>query len=251
MKTHRYTPEEIQFIKENIDRHTNTELVQLLKERFGIDLSLSSLGYALHSRGIKRSGIHVYTPEEDEFLRSILPGRRVTEVVELFNAHFGLNVSFSSIKAAIKNRKLSSGVDCRFKQGTVSHRPPKGVHYSARTEFKKGNRPVNWKPVGSERIDTEGYVYVKTQEPRTWRMKHVLNWEAVHGPVPKNHALIFRDGNRQNTDISNLILVSRGQLAVLNKQHLLQAARNANTVDSALLTVDLIRKITQLKKKRA
>jgi len=250
MKNHWYSPEEVQFLKDNVDENTNAELARMLKDKFGTDVTPVSVGYALHSRSIKRSWIHMYTPDEIAFLKENIKGRDHMEVANMFNAHFGLNLSFKQIRGAMHNRHITSGLDCRFKPGEAAHRPPKGVHYSRRTEFKKGNRPVNWKPVGSERVDAEGYVYVKTKEPRTWRMKHVLTWEAAHGPVPKNHAILFRDSNRQNTDIDNLILVSRGQLAVLNKQHLLQAARNANTIDSALLTVDLIRKITQLKKKK-
>ncbi|WP_083612210.1 HNH endonuclease [Paenibacillus sp. P32E] len=36
--------------------------------------------------------------------------------------------------------------------------------------------------------------------------------------VPKGHAIIFGDGDRQNFDPNNLILITRGQLAIMNKR---------------------------------
>lgn len=195
--------------------------------------------------------IHRYTPEEDAFLRRILPGRHVAEIVDLFNARFDSDVSFNSIKAAIKNRKLSSGLDCRFKPGITSYAPQKGSHLSPKTEFKKGHKPANWKPVGSERVNVYGYIEVKVEEPRKWRQKHHVVWEAANGPIPHNHVILFADGNGQNIDLDNLILVSRGQMAVLNKHNLLHQNRDGQITKNALLTADLIAKLTQLKKKNA
>lgn len=249
MKTHRYTPEEIQFLKENIDNHTNAELAQLLKDEFGIEVTPGSVGYALRSRGIKRSWIHVYTEEQIDWLRKNIKGRQQSEVAKMFNDHFGLDLSFARIRGAMHNRGMTNGLDCKFQPGEVSHRPPKGVRYSRGTEFKKGNRPVNWKPVGSERITKDGYLEVKIAEPRTWRAKHLVEWEKANGPVPAGCAVMFADGNKQDISLDNLVLVTRKQLAVLNKIKLLQKDKALN--ETALLTVDLIMKITQLKKKRA
>ena len=61
------------------------------------------------------------------------------------------------------------------------------------------------------------FVYVKVAEPTIWRMKHIMEWEKHNGPVPKGKAIIFADGNPQNTDIDNLVMVSRSQLAVMNR----------------------------------
>lgn len=192
--------------------------------------------------------MHKYTPEEIAFLEKNVKGRTHPEVTCLFNAHFGLELRKTKIRAALHNRHLTSGIDCKFKPGDISHSPPKGTHYSRRTEFKPGSIPANYRPVGSERVDVDGYVWVKTQDPKTWRMKHVMVWEAKNGPVPKGYVVIFADGNRLNIDIDNLLLVSRGQLAVLNHSGLLQKNKALN--ESALLTVDLMMKIAQLRKKK-
>jgi hypothetical protein len=45
------------------------------------------------------------------------------------------------------------------------------------------------------------------------------NWEQVHGPVPKDMCVFKLDGDKYNDDISNLCLVSRKDLAMLNRNH--------------------------------
>ncbi len=50
---------------------------------------------------------------------------------------------------------------------------------------------------------------------------HVLVWEAAHGPVPKGHAVVFRDGDRANIRLDNLDLVTRRALMLRNTVHAL------------------------------
>ena len=38
-----------------------------------------------------------------------------------------------------------------------------------------------------------------------------------NGPVPKGMIVVFGDGNPMNTDVSNLVLISKGQNAVMNR----------------------------------
>jgi hypothetical protein len=90
-------------------------------------------------------------------------------------------------------------------------------------ETQFGNKPVwNHQPIGATRIDSEGYEWTKVQDlPKVrtdvnWRPTHTLRWEAVHGPVPKGHALKCLDGNRLNTAPENWESVPRGVLARLN-----------------------------------
>jgi hypothetical protein len=117
------------------------------------------------------------------------------------------------------------------------------------TQFKKGNRPHNYKPVGTERVNGEGYVDVKVADPNKWRSKHILIWEKENGPVPKGHVIIFGDGNRLNLELDNLILVSRKQLAILNKNNLIQ--KDADLTRTGIIVADIYRKINEQKKANA
>lgn len=63
----------------------------------------------------------------------------------------------------------------------------------------------------------DGYIEVKVEEPNKWKLKHRVVWESVNGKIPKGYVVIFRDNDKTNTNIENLILVDRGTLATLNK----------------------------------
>lgn len=86
---------------------------------------------------------------------------------------------------------------------------PEGLARSAASRFKKGQRPSTWKPIGSERINVDGYIEVKVAEGKPWRHKHRVMWEEAHGPVPDGYIVSFVDGNKQNCALSNLKLVAR------------------------------------------
>ena len=163
---------------------------------------------------------HYYTVDQIAFIREQLPGKSHCALTGLFNLHFGLDLTVSQVTAAAKNRKINNGLDGCFKPGAVpSNKGKKGINYPGMraTQFKPGHRPRNYMPVGSERINTYGYTDVKISDPHTWKAKHVLLWEAAHGPVPKGHKLVFGDGNKRNLTIENILLVSNAEMAVLNK----------------------------------
>jgi hypothetical protein len=151
-----------------------------------------------------------YTPKEISFIKRHVAGRSRVEMTELFNGqHFATPVTVAQMTSFIKNNKLRNGLDGRFRPG---HAPvTKGVK-----RFKKGVMPWNYLPVGSERINGDGYVDVKIADPKTWRAKHLLIWEAANGHVPEGHAVMFADGNRLNLEPGNLLLVTKAELAVMN-----------------------------------
>lgn len=89
-----------------------------------------------------------------------------------------------------------------------------GIRRSSQTRFKKGQLPHNTKPIGYERIDSkDGYVYIKVSMEHKMVLKHRYVWEQANGPIPDGHNIAFRDGNRQNCDLSNLYLISREEAA--------------------------------------
>jgi hypothetical protein len=71
---------------------------------------------------------------------------------------------------------------------------------SVPTQFKKGNRPYSWKPIGSYRVESDGYLQRKVTDtgypPKDWRFVHRLVWEAAHGPIPDKHIVRFKKGRK-------------------------------------------------------
>jgi hypothetical protein len=165
-----------------------------------------------------------YTPEEVRFIRKKVAGRGYAELTDLFNARFGLRgrkkISLSQMTGFVSRHKLRNGRDCRFRPGHVAHNKGEKGYCPAGSEkgwFKPGNMPHNWHPVGTEIIDSYGYVKVKTRNPKTWKFKHHLIWEKTHGKIPRGHIVIFADGNTLNFALDNLLLVSRAEHGVMNR----------------------------------
>jgi hypothetical protein len=89
------------------------------------------------------------------------------------------------------------------------------------TQFVKGQKGSKYMPIGSTRL-IDGYEYTKVSDvPKVaysvnWKATHILNWEAIHGPMPKGHALKSLDGDRLNVTASNWQLVPRAMLPRLS-----------------------------------
>lgn len=125
-------------------------------------------------------------------------------------------------RSELGRRMASSAASAafRFKPGHVSsnkglrqseYMTPEAIQRSRATQWKKGHLPHNAKPVGYERTDTDGYVRISVPGHRRMVFKHRWVWEQHNGPIPKGYLICFRDGNRQNCDISNLELVTRSE----------------------------------------
>ena len=63
------------------------------------------------------------------------------------------------------------------------------------TTFKKGNRPHNYRPVGSERITVDGFVEIKVADPNKWDLKSRVIYQEKYGKIPKGYKIIYLDGN--------------------------------------------------------
>jgi hypothetical protein len=113
---------------------------------------------------------------------------------------------------------------CRFQKGMVPWNLGKTGYMGANVRsFRKGNMPQTWRPVGSERIDDDGILLVKVSDTRNknrdWVPFHRLVWESWFGRVPNGRIVVFADRNQRNTDISNLLCVTRAENMLRNSYH--------------------------------
>lgn len=186
---------------------------------------------------------HRYTQEERRFLYDTVPGHSYAEIMTLFNATFEEPITVNQVKAFIKNNHLNTGRTGQFQKGNIPFN--KGKHGSQYgyppTQFKRGQTPINHKPVGSRRIDVDGYTLVKVAEPNKWRGLHSVMWEEAYGSIPKGHVVIFGDGDKRNITLDNLLLVSRAELAVINRNGLLGAS--VELTKTGVLVADLLIKM--------
>jgi HNH endonuclease len=198
----------------------------------------------------------LFNSEQEEFIRTHAHGLSNQALTELVNDNFKLNVTRQQIKTFKKNHKISSGLTGRFQKGHIPiNKGKRGLYNKGgnRTSFKPGVRPNNYKPVGTERIDRDGYLLIKVNDDgpwhKRWRHKHKVLWEAVNGPVPKGHCLIFLDSNKENIVLENLQLITRKKLARMNQNKLI--TKDANLTRTGLIIADIYEKISDRKKKQS
>lgn len=164
----------------------------------------------------------IYTPERIEFIREKYQQMPIKAVAELFNEEFGIKVSVKALYSAVKRYGIKCGRSGQFAKGDKAwNKGLKGYQAGGRsveTQFKKGVAKNPPKPIGATRIcKKDGYIIEKVAQPNVWRMQHRIIWEKHHGPIPANHVVSFKDNNKLNTDISNLMLINRKHQAVMTR----------------------------------
>lgn len=163
--------------------------------------------------------IHKYTAEEKKFLADYVPGHSHKEIQAAFINKFGWQIKLSQIISSIKRYGLNTGRTGYFHKGLEPwNKGKKGIvlEGSEKGWFKKGNRPKNYRPVGSERINVDGYIEIKVKDPNKWKLKHRVVWEENHGKLKKSDVVIFLDGNKLNVNIDNLEKINRYEHLKLN-----------------------------------
>lgn len=177
-----------------------------------------------------------YSEEQKEFLFSYIPGHYRKEIRDEFNRRFpDTPITVMQVKGFIQRNHVTTGFDGRFQKGN----PPrnKGKKMTAeqyeklrRTMFKKGQIPHNKKPVGSTRLNVEGYIEIKVAEPNKYVLEQRYVWEQAHGPIPKNYVLLHRNGVKHDNRLENLMLLSKSELIRLNQSGLYSDNQEINEV---------------------
>lgn len=168
-----------------------------------------------------------WTQEEVEILKERYHNTTAQDLADLLERHIS---SIYGKAAALKlqkdpefirelGKKYAEHPEVKkhqFKPGTVplnkgKKMDPDVYKRCAGTMFKPGNIPPNYKPVGSERVNVDGYIEVKVKDPRTWKLKHRVVWEQANGPIPAGHNIQFKNGNPKDVRLENLYIISKSE----------------------------------------
>ncbi len=200
-----------------------------------------------------------YTEEQIQFLKDNVKGITLKELTERFNKRFNQQRTLSSIRNQKNKYGLKSGiVGGRFEKGQTPFNKGKkwdefmseeAQKNSLKTTFKKGNTPPNRREIFEERISKDGYIEMKIQDGKgndNWAYKHRYIWEQANGAIPKDHIVIFADGDKTNLEIDNLILISKRENAILNKRGL--RYDNKETTELGITLANLILKTSEIKR---
>lgn len=203
-------------------------------------------------KGACTAGRRLWTSADDDRLRSIFADTASIVVARLMDRSIsairgragilGLHKSeayLESPAACRLRRDDAPGLAYRYPKGHVpankgTRRPGWSPGRMAQTQFKKGEMAgaahQKWRPIGTEVQDDDGYLKRKIADDRSkpsrfnWKFVHVLVWEEKHGPVPPGHCLCFKNGNKADTRIENLELISRADRMRRNTIHNLPPA---------------------------
>lgn len=183
--------------------------------------------------GIKRRSYkQIYDKEQLEYFKSIVPNHFTKEISDLFYEKFGIRYT----KSQIENIKKTYGFHSNISKCEKGKFP----------EHLKSYMNKHTRNIGEERIryihGKEKCVEIKTKNG--WVLKSHYIWEKHNGKIPKNHCIVFKDGNMLNCDINNLELIDYTDKIIFNHYGL-----NLKSGEEILKTNLLISKIMQKRNK--
>jgi len=209
-----------------------------------------------------------WTPEEIEILRQFYPNTRTEDLAQIMGVkvsrlynkalEIGLKKSEAYMKAEMERqaeRMRNMDGSSRFQPGHKTwNKGTKGIHLGGKeTQFKKGNLPHNHKPIGHERINRDGYLERKVADEFgplkrfNFRAVHRILWEEAHGPIPKDHVVVFKNKDKLDVRLENLEMISMRENAIRNGKARFPPEVRAAIQAKAVLT----RRINRMEKERA
>jgi len=159
--------------------------------------------------------IHAWSFIDEYVLRRVYPHYRGEDIAVVMGIplrkiyakakRLGLTKSDEFFNGPLSGRTDGArGSSTRFKKGNVPW--TKGTNYNAggrsiEMRFKGGHRPHTWLPVGSYRLNADGYVELKFADAPgrydlRWIPVHRKVWIDANGPVPKGHMIVFKPGTK-------------------------------------------------------
>ena len=185
----------LDFVSANAPGRGNAELAEMTNAAFGTSFTAVNIKSYKASHKI-RSGIQpkppsAFTPEIREYIFSHYEGVPYCKMADLVNQQFGTSIPQKSFRWFYQNNKLRCGVSWignKAEPGEISQKK-------------------------------DDYQYIK-MEDGSWRLYHHWLWEQAHGPIPPGHMVTFLDGNIQNIELDNLMLISRAEQMHVTKDNL-------------------------------
>lgn len=195
--------------------------------------------------------------EERRFIQDHYKGKSTQDLIAEMEKEFHKKYDYEKIRGYKKRNKLASGFVSRFQKGIVpytkgktwnQYMSPEGQKRARSTAFVKGTRPHNYLPVGSEKLRKQKngcYWFVKVA-PGAWALKQRVIYEKLYGPIPKGKVVSFLDGDFNNFDPDNLILIDQAENGYLNSSGL--RLGDKELVQAAICLQRIDKKVKELRK---
>ena len=240
---YRYPPEVHEFVKKWSPQLRDIELAKACNEELGTSFTASSMKSFRSNHGY-RNGKKQWTSEEYwkyqtkypqgmyEFIRDNSWNVSSKEMAEKVNEKFGTSFTQTSMKHFRQRHGIKSGCTGWYQKGHPPGNKGKkvsefcsqeAIEKMSRHWFKKGEPASNVCPIGEIRVNSDGYKLRKKQMDGSlwerWEFLHRAVWVEHNGPIPEGMFVSFKDGNKLNCNIDNLMLITSSENAVMNKKH--------------------------------
>lgn len=183
-----------------------------------------------------------YTPEELEYILN--NGHMFS--AEIIAKHLGR--SESGVRSVLKKHSVkllpeyNRAIFTQFKKKKISWNSGLKILVAPNSgQFIKGHIPANTRKKFSLRVaydkrNDKHYVYMKINNK--WVFYHRYIWENINGKIPAEYCLTFKDENTLNFDLTNLLLISRGELLQKNRKKYLSKKELSDTHIASLIVRD-------------
>ena len=129
-----------------------------------------------------------------------------------FNKKFKRNITLKQLSAYKSHHKITSGLI---------------------SGFYKGHIPKNYNKIGTETTRNGDRVFIKVGNPSVYVEKKRYLYEKYKGKIPENYVVVFADGNKNNFNLDNLILMSK-------VEHFIITTHGLNFKDKDLLKSSIL-----------
>lgn len=218
-KKHIFSKDQETFIRKNYNLYSSEELKNVFNKMFDCNLTYSSIRSKKQKLGLNKKikvvPIYNISKKEEIFLITNYKDLSNEELTLKFNSTFNKNLTIYQIKHLKKKLKI--------------------------TEKGKGRRV----PLYHERRNHDGYTIIKIKDSKNKYYKnYVLKshyiWEQHYGEIPKGYNLIYLDGNKNNCNIDNLVLIKNSELVYIN--HNMKLSKHKDINETSLLIAKLMGK---------
>lgn len=167
---------------------------------------------------MKKRKCYRWTEREINYLKEHYPTTTAREVGKaLYRSERAVMCKANELGIQSKRKVFNN--HGRFKKGNVPwNKGLKGVNGKSSTQWKKGHKTWNIRPIGDIWVRTEkgkDYKFTKT-ERGIERLSHYVYRTNTGEEVPKNYCIRFKDGDSMNCDFDNLLCISKSENARMN-----------------------------------
>jgi hypothetical protein len=202
-----WTKEDVSFIKNNFHQMTNVQLAKSLGKQ------LTIVRMKCRELNLLHIELEYWTAEQVDYLKANYKTIGDTAMAKLFESKWPKKKGWSRKHIEKKRRylKLKRTMEEEFTIRTGRFDAAQYKDFNGK-EFKQGRKRL-WFQNGKYRW------MIKVGKSFVHLHRH--KWETLRGPIPNNKKLCFKDGDTTNVRMSNLICLTRSQLAnrVASKIH--------------------------------